>query len=118
MVVCLCNDVRSDNGFKRSPEASQYWPTDDEPVMTFTYNNTITVTLLESQPVNEYLKASKLHVKSISKDGEVLGKAEVDHFHFSGWPDLRVPEQGDPRNGFNAMMIHLVKFYTDSSLPN
>ena len=48
MIVCLCNDISSVGGFGWGPEASQYWPTDDEPVMTFTYDSTITVTLLES----------------------------------------------------------------------
>ena len=97
MVVCLCSEVRKINDNDSNwwgPESSQYWPTESESVLYFC--DTITVTLLEVKTINEDLKMSKLHVKK-TNNGIIEKEDEVTHLHFSGWPDLDVPERGIPR---------------------
>ncbi|XP_068603053.1 tyrosine-protein phosphatase non-receptor type 2 [Brachionichthys hirsutus] len=71
---------------KGSEKCAQYWPTAEEKETAF--RDTRFVVTLLSENVKSYYTTRVLQLQNIST-GE---KREIDHFHYTTWPDFGVPE--------------------------
>ncbi|XP_035385011.1 tyrosine-protein phosphatase non-receptor type 2 isoform X2 [Electrophorus electricus] len=71
---------------KGSEKCAQYWPTEEEPEMSF--RDTRFVVRLLSECVKSYYTTRLLELQNAST-GETR---EIYHFHYTTWPDFGVPE--------------------------
>ena len=112
LVVNLCNDVSADE-HDYWKECLRYWPAEANESQRLSIRDSaaITVTTLKVTKLFETLIEYKVKVTHQGSDGTER-KRELTLIHFSGWPDLGVPESDEDIRGVSMLMSMLVTFYT------